>query len=624
MEFLRRGPILAPGQREEIGQSGAAAEPNSLVQDLVQRRWLTDFQARLILQGRGADLVVGNYVILDRLGEGGTGQVFKARQQRLGRVVALKVIRPDLLTEGEVVQRFLREIKVISQLDHPNVVHALDAGQSGPIHYLAMEYLEGIDLAKLVQQSGPLSVAQSCDCIRQAALGLQHVYERGLIHRDIKPPNLLLIQDRGKGEEASTPSPFGKIKILDLGLARLQYKVTRSGKTSLVTTLGSSLMIGTPDYLSPEQALDFHSADIRSDIYSLGCTLYWLLTGEPPFPGGSLPHKLLRHQQAEPPDLQQRRAEVSPELAEVARKMLAKRTRDRYQTPAEVVEALTPWLAAGKAAPPEMISSSVSVQVMPGRGSRPATAIAMASSSPAAAPGRTPTRRGTWALLIAGLLLLAVLIGFLVLRLTATISPGSVLSARPPSNGTPSVAKGTGLAAAPTTQKTPLPNRTAATVLLPASAPGWRFVQAADVAGSDDRWRRLDFDDSLWRTGKAPLGHGSAGELKAIADRQGTVIPEKGVPFVFRQVFEVPADLVKSNHLLRLNVASDNCATIWLNGEVADSEPMVSHEFRYWNRQVTVATRLLRPGRNICAVLVENNKGSSDIYFDLELSAILP
>src|SRR5262249_28729803 len=154
---------------------------------LIERGWLTAFQVNLLFQGRAADLMLGHYVVLERLGEGGTGQVFKARHQKLGRTVAVKVIRPELLTDPEVVARFYREVQVLSQMSHPNVVHAYDAGPIDATHFLAMEYVEGVDLDRRVKEQGPLPLALACDYIRQAALGLQHAHEKGLVHRDIKP-----------------------------------------------------------------------------------------------------------------------------------------------------------------------------------------------------------------------------------------------------------------------------------------------------------------------------------------------------------------------------------------------------------------------------------------------------
>src|SRR5262249_1391267 len=272
-EVLRRGRHLDPTQLDELTRalSGRFAEARSLAKDLVQRGWLTDYQVNQIFAGRSAQLILGPYVILERVGQGAVGQVFKARHQTLNGVCALKVIRKELLVDAEVVGRFYREIQVVSQLDHPNVVHAYDAGPAGAAHFLAMEYVEGTDLGQMVKKGGPLPPLQASEYIRQAALGLQHAHERGLVHRDIKPHNLIMSVREGL------------IKVADLGLARLPRAVNEEATAVLtggVRTTGTltpenAVMIGTPDYLAPEQALDFHKADIRADIYSLGCTFYY-------------------------------------------------------------------------------------------------------------------------------------------------------------------------------------------------------------------------------------------------------------------------------------------------------------------------------------------------------------
>jgi hypothetical protein len=204
-----------------------------------------------------------------------------------------------------------------------------------------MEYVQGLDLARLVKQQGPLPVEQACEYIRQAALGLQHIHEKSLVHRDIKPSNLFVVsQDFSNAEDA----PFGILKILDLGLARLQ-RGTSSDATRDLTDNGT-LVMGTLDYMAPEQAIDFHGADIRADIYSLGCAFYHILTGQTPFPGGTVAQKLLRHQQAEPAKIESLRNDLPPTVPVVLRKMMAKRPEDRFQTPGEIARGLA-WLQTG-------------------------------------------------------------------------------------------------------------------------------------------------------------------------------------------------------------------------------------------------------------------------------------
>ena len=223
-----------------------------------------------------------------------------------------------------VVERFRQEVQAAARLAHPNIVTAYDADQEGDVHFLVMEFVEGTTLDRLVQEQGPLPVADACDYIMQAAQGLQHAFERGMVHRDIKPSNLLL-------------TPDGQVKILDFGLARF---ISERTERSSITKEGT--IVGTPDYMAPEQARDAHQADIRADIYSLGCTFYCLLTGGPPFTKGSSLHKLLAHQDQSPVPIADVRPEVPEQVIRLVERMLAKDPAERPQTPAEVAQALAP------------------------------------------------------------------------------------------------------------------------------------------------------------------------------------------------------------------------------------------------------------------------------------------
>jgi serine/threonine-protein kinase len=357
-EDLERYALLTGDQLAELAlreREGQFADPQALHDELVRRDWLTPFQVERVQAGRAAELLVGPYVLRKPLGEGGAGQVFQATHKAMNRTVALKILRRDLLTDREVVERFYREIRLAGQLSHPNIVQAFDAGPIGELHCLVMEFIDGEDLARRVRRDGPLLVDQACDYVCQTARGLQHAHEHGLVHRDIKPPNLMVVAG-GKGLVASedkiapalslatSHQPLATVKILDLGLARLRKLEKRDGAfvtegmTSLVTPMGS-VMMGTPDFMAPEQALDFHAADVRADIYSLGCTFYYLLTGQPPFPGGTLAQKLLRHQQAEALPISHFRGDVPAHVELILRRMLAKAPEQRFQTPADVVAA---------------------------------------------------------------------------------------------------------------------------------------------------------------------------------------------------------------------------------------------------------------------------------------------
>jgi serine/threonine-protein kinase len=331
------------------------SDPKALARALVERGWMTPFQIKAVASGRGNDLFIGQYVLLDALGEGGMGQVFKARHRALGRTVALKVIRQEWLSKPDAVRRFQREIRAAAQLNHPNIVLALDADQMGQTHFIAMEYVDGIDLSKLVKQSGPLPASQAADYAYQAALGLQHAHERGLVHRDIKPSNLLVTQDANLKKQAIEASRkpgqpardfrWGLVKVLDMGVAR----ATQSSESDLGGTLThAGAVLGTPDYISPEQARDSRTADIRSDVYSLGCTLYFMLTGQVPFPGGTGMEKIFKHQLETAPPVTKLRSGIPAGLSKVVTQWMAKKPEDRPQTPAAAAQALLPFLQAGK------------------------------------------------------------------------------------------------------------------------------------------------------------------------------------------------------------------------------------------------------------------------------------
>jgi WD40 repeat protein/serine/threonine protein kinase len=334
LDELRRLGALDPAQLEAL-RPAPCGDAKALAKDLLGRGWVTPYQVNQIFQGKGDELLLGPYLLLERLGAGGMGQVYKARHRKLGRVVALKVIRKERLAHPEAVQRFLREIRAAAQLDHPNVVRAFDAEEAGGVHFLAMEYVEGTDLARLVKERGPLPVAAACDCARQAALGVQHAHAKGLVHRDVKPSNLLLMRD-------------GAVKVLDLGLARLPPPPGTDDASGPLTHEG--MVMGTPDYIAPEQAEESHAVDGRADVYALGCTLFFLLTGRPPFDGGSAARKVARHLAEPPPPLEASRPDAPAGLAALVRAMLAKRPEDRVQTAAEVAHALAAW-SAGVAAP---------------------------------------------------------------------------------------------------------------------------------------------------------------------------------------------------------------------------------------------------------------------------------
>jgi serine/threonine-protein kinase len=467
---LGQSPLLDPAQRKELAEQiqGNFEQPKPLLVELHRRGWLTLYQIQQLLQGKDGDLLLGSYLVMEKLGEGGNGQVFKARHQHMKRVVALKVVRPDLLSDPDVVQRFYREIEVVSHLSDPHIVHAYDAGPVGSALMLAMEYVDGIDLDHLVQRSGPLAVSQACEYIRQAALGLQHAHERGLVHRDIKPGNLLVTGGviRPKGAKAPGDSSgvfqaslsqsgsqqfarsqhqlrWGTVKILDLGLARLSHPAPGSKTKNLTVLGGTNVTMGTPDYQAPEQAIDFHTADIRADIYSLGCTLYFLLTGKPVFEG-TLPEKLLKHQQVEPKPLAESRDDIPEGLQAIANKALEKLPAHRQQTPGELAEELAELLstlpaddpaASPETAPDKKRGSTVEISSDQTAVSDP---LSQLTEEEKETPAREPSKRPPLGIVIggaaAGVLALVVL---LALVFSGGRTPTPVASAAAPTKPAP-------------------------------------------------------------------------------------------------------------------------------------------------------------------------------------------
>ncbi|HWB09162.1 MAG TPA: SUMF1/EgtB/PvdO family nonheme iron enzyme [Pirellulales bacterium] len=293
-----------------------------LLREMVRRKKLTPFQAQQIYQGKTKHLVLGNYVVLDKLGQGGMGMVLKAQHRRMKRLVALKILPSAATKTADAVRRFQREVEAAAMLHHPNIVTAFDADEANGTHFLVMEYVEGQDLSALVKEQGPLSLDKALACLLQAARGLEYAHARGIIHRDVKPGNLLLDRE-------------GTVKILDMGLARIE-----SGDQEQDQLTGTGQIMGTIDFMAPEQAMDTKGADARADIYALGITLWYLLTGRTAYPGATVMAKLLAHREHPIPSLCQARPGISPALEAVFAKMVAKTPAARYQTVAEVIADL--------------------------------------------------------------------------------------------------------------------------------------------------------------------------------------------------------------------------------------------------------------------------------------------
>jgi serine/threonine protein kinase len=344
LDLVRRSAVLEDERLDKfasgLSDSGTALEqPKVLAERMIRDGLLTVFQAKQILVGKWRRfLLSGKYKLLEPIGAGGMGAVYLCEQIFMKRHVALKILPQDKLEDDpSALERFYREARAAGKLDHPNIVRAYDIDQDGKTHFLVMEYVEGESLQNIVAKHGKLDPDRAANYIRQAALGLQHAHEAGLVHRDIKPGNLLI--DR-----------TGTVKILDLGLAR----ILDARKDNLTERFdGENAVLGTADYLAPEQALGGKAnVDIRADIYSLGATFFFLLTGRAPFEDGTLTQKLLWHQIRKIQSVSDFRTDVPPEIVAVVDKMLSKLPDDRYTTPQELADALTP-MAAPNETPPQ-------------------------------------------------------------------------------------------------------------------------------------------------------------------------------------------------------------------------------------------------------------------------------
>jgi serine/threonine-protein kinase len=330
IERLRQSQLLGEGQLTELVAAGLPTwKPDEVASELLRRDLLTNYQVDHLLKNRLDKLELGAYRLLRPIGSGGMGEVYLALQKKLERNVAIKILRPDFAAAHvNALARFRREALAVAKLSHPNIVHIYDADELDGTHFIVMEYVPGIDFARLVAQRGPLPIDMACDLVRQAAEGLQHAHEAGLVHRDIKPSNLLVVLP-----EKAAPGHFGLVKILDLGLARLE-------EGGDLTMTRSRNVIGTPDFISPEQAQNASEVDIRADLYSLGCTFYFLLSGQVPFPNGTPIEKLMAHYLERPKSIILLRPEVPKDVQAILDRLLRKDPAERYATPAELVAAL--------------------------------------------------------------------------------------------------------------------------------------------------------------------------------------------------------------------------------------------------------------------------------------------
>lgn len=322
---------------ERLRLSGPlTTDVRKLAGTMVRDSVLTYFQAEQFMLGKWRGFTIGKYKLLERIGFGGMGQVFLCEHMYMRRRVAIKVLPPAKAEEPAALGRFYREARAAAALDHPNIVRTHDIDQDGNLHFLVMEYVDGSSLLEVVKKKGAMAIDRACNYVAQTLQGLDHAFRVGVIHRDIKPGNVLV--DR-----------TGSAKILDMGLARFYH----SDDDMLTKKYDEKSVLGTADYVAPEQTINSHDVDVRADIYSLGATFYYLLAGHPPFPEGTVSQKLIAHQTKQPTPISVIRPEVSRELNAVVDRMMAKSVEQRFQTPTEAYEALRPFLLTEIELPPE-------------------------------------------------------------------------------------------------------------------------------------------------------------------------------------------------------------------------------------------------------------------------------
>lgn len=334
LEYLRRSEITDERTLNEVLEKifASATSEESVSTDYVSRKLIeaeliTDWQARQLLKGKYKGFFLRQYKILGHLGSGGMSTVYLAEHTLMHRRVAIKVLPKKRLSNTAYIERFVREAQAIASLDHPHIVRAYDIDQYDDVHYIVMEYFEGKNLRQVVDADGPVSYEDAVDYVRQGAEGLIHAHRIGIVHRDVKPENFLVNDD-------------GLVKLLDLGLALLDESIFTHSRSSI----DDDKILGTADYLAPEQAINSHSVDARADIYGLGCTLYFCLTGHAPFPTGTIPQRLLAHQRQQPASIFVDRPDAPQDLVNICGRMMAKKPEDRYQTAAETAEVLSRWL----------------------------------------------------------------------------------------------------------------------------------------------------------------------------------------------------------------------------------------------------------------------------------------
>jgi serine/threonine protein kinase len=352
--------------KSKVLQGDYPLDSAALAERLVRDNILTSFQAKRLLNNKPQGLIVGRYIVLDRIGSGSMGRVYRAHHVMMDRVVALKIIAPEIASNERVVARFQREMKLVGRLDHPNVVRAFDADQINKVLYIVMEYVNGMSLGERLKKQGPIPPIEMVDYAAQAALGLAHAHEQGIVHRDIKPSNILLSDDR-------------RVKILDLGLG-----VLMEADSAATFATADGIAVGTVDYMSPEQACG-REVDGRSDLYGLGCSMYHLMSGRLPFPGSSPIERLGKRISGRHTPITEYLPDVPASFVRVLDKMLAHKPHERYATAAQAADALQSLIRpkAKALTPAQQLAAQINLSASP----------APAESKPAPDPkvGQGPT-----------------------------------------------------------------------------------------------------------------------------------------------------------------------------------------------------------------------------------------
>jgi serine/threonine protein kinase len=345
--FLIRGKLLTPAEMQAmrqrwVAEANDAANVPAFLQWLVAKNYVTEYQANLLARGHVDDFFLGEYKILERIGRGRMAGVYKAAHSS-GQIVAIKVLPPSRAKNPQILARFQREARLAIKLKHPHIVRAFQVGETRGVYYFVMECLEGETLEELLARRKRLPPTEAVRLVHQALLGLQHIHELGLVHRDLKPANVMLLSPSPPADMETTLR--STVKILDIGLAREFFDENRPAEAiEKMELTGDGMLLGTPDYLAPEQARDPRRIDIRADIYGLGCTLYHLLTGQPPFPDKNILTQMIRHATETPKPLESFNASIPEGLAQIVGWMMAKQPDQRYPTPGRAAQALEAFL----------------------------------------------------------------------------------------------------------------------------------------------------------------------------------------------------------------------------------------------------------------------------------------